>query len=374
MDEAHITKSDGSHEWPKNWDELNSGQSTIGKTLSYGIKCTDPLDGWSCDLYSYTDQAAQGGWRVSGIFSSNFEVVECKDNNDCVTCKGLPYECKVDNNACGVPCAGTISVSNDVTDCGNTQFTLLINNTGVDDLTVDIYDELWEDYNCDGIKEMMIDSASWTDVTINGLTHTTRQWSTVEAADPYRCFSHIIYFCSKPFDSGTNRCGKDTSTCLSEANAGNMAIVENSMFQCVAPIGGYCGDAIINTTEECDAGPPVRWGLCEPYENCNDTTCECYDIKPECEGCLYYDYCSEGMDPLTGISCCNDTSDYSQKAPCCIDETAVPPTPELNCTKVGGKLNPNSNATSRYCFNTECDITGPCVDIDYIPHFSSQTC
>jgi len=371
LDEAQITKNDSSNLWPAKWDTLTPGNS-VSDTLTYNILCTDPTGDWFCDLYTYTDQSAQGGWRVSGVFSSKFKVEECIDNSSCQTCINPTYECKVVNNTCAPPCTGTISVSNDVTNCDNSQFTVTINNTGVDDLVVDIHDELWEDTNCDGIKEVKVDEASWSDVPINGLTHTTRQWSTIQAADPYRCYSHIIYFCSKPF-AGNNRCWKSTSSCLSEANAGNMGIVEDSMFQCISGVG-VCGDAVINIGEECDGGPPVRWGLCEPYEDCNRTTCECYDLKPECTGCLYYDYCTDGMDPLTGDSCCNDTDTYKINVPCCIDETTVPPTPTLNCSEVDYKLNPDANATPDYCFNAECDITGACVKTGYRLHVVSQTC
>jgi hypothetical protein len=382
LDESDITKTDSSHAFPANWDTLDPGNS-VSDSLTYTIQCSDPLGDWSSLLYTYTDQSSEGGWGVWGPDSSNFEVVQCLDNADCQSCLGPTQECKAVNTTCGFPCAGIISVSNDVIDCGNVQFTVTINNTGVDDLTVDVYDELWEDTNCDGKKDVKIDEASWTDVQVIGLTHTTRQWSTVEAADPYRCYNHTLYFCSKPFDIGLNRCGKNTASCMSEAETGNMDIYEGYAFQCTAGVG-VCGDSVVNIGETCDSGSPTRWGACEPYEKCGEVgwsqgsgdlvdECQCYDFRPiECADCWYYDYCTEGMDPLTGESCCNSTLNYNLKEPCCFDE--ISGIPVLNCTIVGNKLNPDANATPYYCYSEDCDMTGPCVNLDYRVHEILQSC
>jgi len=270
---------------------------------------------------------------------------------------------------CGYDCSGTISVSNDVKDCGNTQFTVTVRNTGFADLTVDINDELWEDKNCDGNREGKVDEVSWTDIPITSGSLWSGTWTTNQAADPNICYNHTIYFCSKPFGVA-NTCWKGNLNCIDEATAGNIARQDNFGFTCNV-VAGVCGDGVINVGEECDPGPPMRWGTCEPYEKCNRTTCECYDFRPLCTGCKYYDWCDGGLEPgSTTISCCvNKTTGLP--APCCL----LGGIPETDCSIPGAVYNYlEVNASYDYCFNADCDITGKCIDQSWAEHEMLQRC
>jgi hypothetical protein len=99
LDETEITKSDNSKAWVSNWDTLSAG-NTLSNSLNYTIECTDPLGTWSGLLYTYTDQAVHGGWEVWGMPSYSFEVVECLDDSDCVSCLGSGSACNLTTNTC----------------------------------------------------------------------------------------------------------------------------------------------------------------------------------------------------------------------------------------------------------------------------------
>ncbi len=281
---------------------------------------------------------------------------------------------------CGDACEGTISVSNDDISCGESEFTITASNIGFSDLIVDINDTLWEDTNCDGTPDILIDYAEFLGVALSSGDSINIPWQTDQTADPNLCYNHTVYFCSKPLDA-SNKCWKGTSSCLDEAKAGNIVIISDFGFHC-EPVPGECGNGIINLDEDCDMGPPERLAGCEPYEKCglpgwstgsgdHADQCQCYDFRPiECVGCVYYDYCDSGYVPGTSKSCCSNKI-TGLEAPCCI----LGGVPEKDCSKSGAVYNYlEVNASSDYCFNADCDITGKCIDSSWIEHETFETC
>ncbi len=68
------------------WDEVGSGVS-MGRSITYNIRCDDPTGTWNSRIYAYTDTIAMGGWLFyPASAAQDFKVVQCLDNNDCQTC------------------------------------------------------------------------------------------------------------------------------------------------------------------------------------------------------------------------------------------------------------------------------------------------
>jgi len=133
---------------------------------------------------------------------------------------------------------------------------------------------------------------------------------------------------------------------------------------------------------------------CRPYEicDCNLPSCSrhvkqdntCYDFRPNCTACKYYDWCEEGMNPvdieaynqgLIGFGeirpCCQDINNPGVLKECCI----ITGQAEKNCTKPNAVLNYlEANVTYDYCYNEECDMSGKCIDWDYRPHVMLPRC
>ena len=172
-------------------------------------------------------------------FTGSYEDV-CVGNTlyqyKCHTSKVCYYEekdcTKCSDGACEFVCSGEVSVTNNKINCGDTDFTVTVTNTG-SDVNVEITDELWKDTDCDGTRDTeAVASSTWNEFLTTGET-VSKTWSTGAANNPSICYIHSIWFCSKPLDA-SNPCWVWSNKCDEEANSGNIKVSWNEKeFSCV---------------------------------------------------------------------------------------------------------------------------------------------
>jgi hypothetical protein len=113
----------------------------------------------------------------------------------------------------------------------------------------------------------------------------------------------------------------------------------------------------------------------EPWQDCNSTN-QCYDIRDECTGCKYYDWCDSGYEPGDPSKyCCKNAAGIMTE--CCVNNQTGSPdfgSPMANCSEPYAIRSLDVNATDHYCYNEDCDLTGRCIDANWRPHIPYDRC